>query len=117
MEVPGFITQTSRTQSKAREILRKWKIPITGFYHSLLRFIIDNMEFYYGYYGTFLKDFIDSESRHQKKKASNLRKPWKNRADLLRILRNITEITKIAITEFCGILRSMISSRPTRNYS
>ncbi len=48
------------------EILQKCKIPITGFYYGLLRFITDITEFYYGYYGTFLKDFIDSEPRPQK---------------------------------------------------
>ncbi len=39
---------------------------ITGFYYGLLRFITDITEFYYVYYGTFLKDFIDSEPRPQK---------------------------------------------------
>ncbi len=36
-------------------ILRKCKIPITGFYYGLLRFITDITEFYYGYYGIFLR--------------------------------------------------------------
>ncbi len=35
--------------------------------YGLLRLITDITEFYYGYDGTFLMDFIDSESRHQKK--------------------------------------------------
>ncbi len=39
-----------------------------GLYYGLLRsFITDITEFHFGYYGTFLKVFIDSESRHQKR--------------------------------------------------
>ncbi len=34
---------------KGRGILRKWKIPITGFYYGLLRFITYITEFCYGY--------------------------------------------------------------------
>ncbi len=37
-----------------------------SYYGFLLWFITDINEFYYRYYGTFLEDFIDSESRHQK---------------------------------------------------
>ncbi len=51
-----------------------------SFYGFLLRFIT----VCYGYYGIF-------------------------RADLLRILNNITDITEIAITEYYGILQSVIS--------
>ncbi len=53
-------------------------------------------EFYYGYYGTFLKDFIDSEPRPPQKAPKtlifekNLEKPS----------RFITDITEIAITEY-----------------
>ena len=57
----------SQPQNRGREILRKWKIPITGFYYGILRFITDITEFYYGYYGTFLKDFVDSGPRPSKK--------------------------------------------------
>ncbi len=57
-------------QSRGGEILRKWKIPISGFYgfYGLLWDIKDTTE----YNGTFHKKFIDSEPRHQKKSLETL---------------------------------------------
>ncbi len=48
-------------------------------------------------------------------KPSYSRKTWKNQADLFRILRNIKDITEIAITEHYEILRSVISPPPKSN--
>ncbi len=76
-----------------------------SYYGFLLQFITDITEFYYGYYGTFLKDFIDSEPRHQKSLETLIfEKKLENRADLLRKKRNITDITEIAITEYYGYI-------------
>ncbi len=90
------------------EILRKWKIPIKGFYFGLLRFITEN----YGVLLRILRFIYWPWTKTPKKppKRSYLGKTWKNRADFfLQILRNITDITEIAITEYYGILRSVIS--------
>jgi hypothetical protein len=61
----------------------------------LLRFITDIMEFYDGCYGTFLKDFIDSERSPKKTHKIIIFKKnlEKNQADLLRILRILRNIT------------------------
>ncbi len=64
------------------EILRKWKIPITGFYYGLFRFITD------------ITDIMGLSLRILLKKAPETQIFEENleiQADLLRILRNITE--------------------------
>jgi hypothetical protein len=72
---------------------------ITGFYYGLLRFITDIGEFYYGYYGTFQRIFLTlNQDTKKASKPSYLGKPWKNRADFI-----------TAITEYYGIVRSIIS--------
>ncbi len=85
-------------------MLPKWKIPIAGFNYGLLRFVTDIMEFNYGYYVTFLKDFVDLDQTQKKRGAKplilgNLENPG----------RLVTDITEIAITEYYGILWSVIS--------
>jgi hypothetical protein len=63
------------------------------------------------YYGTFLKNCIDSESRHQKiletptfeKNLEKIEPNYHGYYGILRILRDITDITEIAITEYNGI--------------
>ncbi len=92
-------------ECRGREIFRKWKIPITGFitvYHGLLLIL---RSFMTDITGLFLSILLTlNQDTKKASKPSHLRKPWKNRADLLRILRNITDITEIAITEYYGIL-------------
>ncbi len=60
-----------------------------------------------------LKGFVEYQEpppSHPKKKCpkpSYLEKPWKNKANLFRILRYITDITKITITEYYVTLRNI----------
>ncbi len=64
---------------------------ITETENSYFGFWLRIITVYYGNYGTFLKDFIDSEPRPQKAPETLMfEKTLENRADLLRILRNIT---------------------------
>ncbi len=55
-------------QNKAGEILRQYKILIRDYNCGLIQLITDItdiMRFYYGYYGTFQKDFVDSEPNQE----------------------------------------------------
>ncbi len=98
----GVVQQVSMSNQRGEgRYHENGKFLLKGYYYGLLRFIT---EFYYGYYVTFLKDFIDSEPRPQiSTRNSNIRrkKPGKELIyygyyGILRILRksllrNITE--------------------------
>ncbi len=76
-------------------------------YNGLLRVFITDIT------GLFLTDFVDSGPRPKKRHeplifGGNL----ENRADFLRILRDIKGITEIAITKYYGIVRSVIYLPP-----
>ncbi len=86
------------------EILRKWKIPLTGFYYGLLRILRD---FPKGFYWLWIK------TPKKTSKLSHLRKPWKNWADLLWILRK-SQLRNI--TEYYGILRNITDITEYKGY-
>ncbi len=93
--------------------LRKWEIPITGFYYRLLRFITVYYGVLFRILRYFSKAFYWLWTKTPPKKSpqnSNFRENHgKNRTDLLQILRDITDITEIAISEYYRILWSVIS--------
>ncbi len=96
-------------KTRAGEILQKCKILITGFYNGWLRDITDITDFYCGYYGAFPLGFVESGPRPRKKLPgpSYLKKTMKIQPNLLRILRNITDITEFAITEYYGTVNGL----------
>ncbi len=91
-------------------MLRKWKIPITGFYYGLLRFITDITEFYYGYYGTFLKDSIDSEPRPQKTPETLIVEKTLEKSS--RFITDITEYYRYYGNRYYGILQNITVISP-----
>ncbi len=73
--------------------LRKNKIIYYGLLRCLFRFITDITEFYYGHYGAFTREFVYSEKPNRARNPTFGEKIGQNGDLLLRILRNITDIT------------------------